>query len=95
MSATTDLLDEAQSRLGLTSDNQLAQALGWLQPTVSAYRAGRRCMDVERVAEFSAKTGIPLERVVAAAIEDRRRLKSHGRSRKGQITLPLETRQVA
>lgn len=89
MTNTAALLDAARARLGLTSDNKLAQALGWPQGTISGYRRGARCMDVEQVAEFAAKTGIPVETVLAAAVNDRRTLKSKDGRRIVQHTLPL------
>ncbi len=76
MTATADLLDTAKERLGLTSDYQLAKALGWPVPTVSSYRTGRRTMELEQVVAFAIKTGISLEEVASVSIQDKARLKA-------------------
>lgn len=90
MSETAALLDRAQERFGLTSDNKLAQALNWPQGTISGYRRGARTMDIEMAVDFATKTGIPLEEVAAAAIADKKALKPTSKARKGQIALPLK-----
>lgn len=70
MSATAQILDRARSLMGLTSDNQLAHALGWRQGTVSNYRRGARLMEARQVWEFSKATGISTDDVLAAVIAD-------------------------
>ncbi len=68
--ATDALLDSAMERLGLTTDYQLAKRLEWPQSNISTYRSGRVRMGVRKAYEFSKKTGIPLEKVAEAIIED-------------------------
>tara|TARA_B110001454_G_C12495574_1_gene340434 strand:+ start:240 stop:524 length:285 start_codon:yes stop_codon:yes gene_type:complete len=68
--ATNALLDEAMSRHGLTTNYQLAKHLKWPQSDISTYRSGRVRMGVRKAYEFAKKTGIPLETVAEAIIED-------------------------
>ncbi|WP_366524423.1 helix-turn-helix domain-containing protein [Sinimarinibacterium flocculans] len=70
MSETAKILDRARQRLGLTSDNQLAQALGFSQSAVSSWRRGRSTFGVEYLCQFSERTGIPLVEVISAAAAD-------------------------
>lgn len=91
MTTTADLLDQAQQRLGLTSDYQLAKALGWPVGTVSNYRRRIRSMDVGPIAELHSKTGIPLELLVSVAVEEGKRLKSIKRRLPVQTTLGLSS----
>ena len=70
-SATGELLDEAKSRLGLTSDYKLGKALNWGQSAVSNLRRGANCMSLIAAADFAEKTGISLEKVVNAARADK------------------------
>lgn len=71
MSELAKVLDEAQRRKGLTSDNALAKALGWPQATVSSYRRGARSMSLELALDLSEKTGIPVEAIARAVKADR------------------------
>jgi predicted transcriptional regulator len=89
MTATAALLDTARNRLGLTSDYQLANALGWPNSTVSSYRTGRRAMELEQVVAFAGKTGIALEEVAKVAIEDRARIKALKKGAPIQTSLNL------
>jgi hypothetical protein len=68
---TPDLLDAAKQRLGLTSDYALAKALKWPTSNMSAYRCGRRSMDLVQAAEFEEVTGIPMKLAALAAKGDR------------------------
>jgi hypothetical protein len=76
MTATAELLDTAKAKMGLTSDYQLAKALGWPSSTMSSYRQGRRAMELEQAVSFATKTGIALEEVANVALQDRARLKA-------------------
>lgn len=87
MTDTAKLLDDAQSRMGLKSDNSLAKALGWRQSTIAGYRTGRSSMDVEKALDFAKKTGIELELVVRAAVTDRKN--KNRRTVARQHALPL------
>jgi hypothetical protein len=91
MTTTAELLDAAKTRLGLTSDYQLANALGWQKATVSNYRRRTRSMDLQQVADFHAKTGIPLEIVVNTCVEEAKRLSAQKRQEPSQRALALGT----
>lgn len=68
--ATQTLIEEAKRGLHLTSDYALAMHMGWPQSDISTYRSGRVRMGVRKAYEFAKKTGIPLETVAEAIIED-------------------------
>ncbi|WP_428384180.1 hypothetical protein [Nevskia ramosa] len=68
--ATETLFNDAMRALGLTSDYALAKRLNWPQSDISAYRKGRQRMGVRKAYEFAVRTGIPLEEVARAIIED-------------------------
>lgn len=70
---STELLDVLRDKLGLTSDNQLAQALGCRQSTISGYRTGHRAMDANIALLIQQKAGIPLQYTLACAQADRAR----------------------
>lgn len=61
---TPALLDAAKTRLGLTSDYKLAQALNWPFTTLSNYRTGRSSMRVDHLRHFCQKSGISIEDAV-------------------------------
>lgn len=69
-SATENLFSEAKQRLGLTSDYALAKRMGWPQSMVTNYKKGKSRMGVRNAYDFAVKTGIPLEDVARAIIED-------------------------
>jgi transcriptional regulator with XRE-family HTH domain len=71
MNATDTLLNEAKEKNEITSDNQLAIALGITRAAVSEYRHGNRKPDIfvmSRLAEF---TGRRFEEVVALIESER------------------------
>ena len=67
------LLDEAKARLVLTSDYQLANALGWPQTMLSAYRHRRRSMAPAQILQFHELTKIDLRRILVAVVADQQR----------------------
>lgn len=71
MSATTDLLDLAKARRGLTTDYALAQALGWATAQVSNYRSGRRGMGDEQACEVADLAKVPREYALALVAAER------------------------
>ncbi|MCK9383715.1 MAG: hypothetical protein M0Q15_03655 [Nevskia sp.] len=75
-SATSELLDAAKSRLRLTSDYKLAQALKWNPATISQLRKGTYCMGLIAAAEFAEKTGIQITEIIYAARVDKQQQKN-------------------
>lgn len=65
------LLDAAKERNGLTSDNQLAKALGVSRQAVSSWRNGIKTPDPVACATLAGLTGEPLARVIGIAGEAR------------------------
>lgn len=88
MTETEKILDLAKRKLSLTSDNQLARALSWGQPTVSGYRTGRRQMDCQQVLDFAEKTGIDALAVLRASVTDKKNMK-RGRKIQGSLNLQI------
>lgn len=71
MSTTTDLLDLAKERTGLTTDYKLAQALGWAVSQVSNYRTGRRGLGDDQACELADLAKVPREYALALIAAER------------------------
>ncbi len=67
MKTTNDYLDACKSKLGLTSDYQLAKAFEVRQPTISNYRSGRSHFDDSMALKVAGILGLPAAQVMAAA----------------------------
>lgn len=73
MKTTVQWLDAARKAAGLTSDYQLAKALGVTTTVISHYRAGRRAMEPYIAAKMAELVGVEAIEVIASAEAERAR----------------------